>query len=62
VAKLFEPLEVDVYLYSPLKKLAVGLRFKFQTMSEGSRTMSDGAGQCSTRLDIVQSGVFMKCI
>jgi hypothetical protein len=55
VAKLFEPLEVEVYLYSSLKKLADGLRFKF-------RTMSGGAGHCSARPDIVRSKVSMKCI
>jgi hypothetical protein len=53
--KLLEPLEVEGYLYSSLKKLAVELKFKF-------RTMFTGAGQCSTGLDIVRSRVFVKCI
>jgi hypothetical protein len=31
VAKGGEPLEVDVFIYSSLKNLAVGPRFKIQT-------------------------------
>jgi hypothetical protein len=53
--KLLEPLEVEDYLYSSLKKLAVELKFKF-------RTMFAGAGQCSAGLDIVRLRVFVKCI
>jgi hypothetical protein len=32
VAKRREPMEVEVYIKGSLKKLAVGLRFKSQTM------------------------------
>jgi hypothetical protein len=49
VVKLFEPLEVEVYLYSSLKKLAVGLRFKFRTMSGGSWTLFGWTGHCPVK-------------
>jgi hypothetical protein len=42
VPKLFEPLEVEGYLYMSLKKLAVSLRFKSQTLS-GWSSLENGA-------------------
>jgi hypothetical protein len=57
MANSFEPLEVEVYLWSSLKKLAVGLRFKFQTMSGAepdnvqlSQIMSCWTGHCLVRV------------
>jgi hypothetical protein len=46
MAKRGEPFEEEGYIYGSLKKLAIGLRFKFQTMS-------DRAGQSPTGPDKV---------